>query len=136
MSIPVFGFVFAPLLRKPLELWRPVGKVDGFEVGKTVLVSFTNAGARPWAGVADQTAAWLRRVEGETFHAFALNCTHLGCPVRWEPRANMFMCPCHGGVYYENGDVAGGPPPKPLPRYAVRVRDGQVEIQTAPVPIA
>jgi menaquinol-cytochrome c reductase iron-sulfur subunit len=45
------------------------------------------------------------------------------------------MCPCHGGVYYQDGTVAAGPPPLPLPRYQVRVRNGQVEIQTNPTPI-
>jgi menaquinol-cytochrome c reductase iron-sulfur subunit len=24
--------------------------------------------------------------------AFSINCTHLGCPVRWLPDANLFMC--------------------------------------------
>ncbi|MDQ2900037.1 MAG: Rieske 2Fe-2S domain-containing protein, partial [Acidobacteriota bacterium] len=47
----------------------------------------------------------------------------------------LFMCPCHGGVYYKNGDVAAGPPPKPLTKYPVRVRDGLVEILTKPTPI-
>ena len=45
------------------------------------------------------------------------------------------MCPCHGGVYYEDGSVAAGPPPHPLSRYPVRVTDGQVEIRTDPIPI-
>jgi menaquinol-cytochrome c reductase iron-sulfur subunit len=45
------------------------------------------------------------------------------------------MCPCHGGVYYEDGTVAVGPPPAPLARYPVRVRDGEVEIQTRPIVI-
>jgi menaquinol-cytochrome c reductase iron-sulfur subunit len=67
--------------------------------------------------------------------AFTVNCAHLGCPVRWLPDARLFMCPCHGGVYYEDGRVAAGPPPHPLERYPVRVNDGQVEIQTEPIPI-
>jgi menaquinol-cytochrome c reductase iron-sulfur subunit len=45
------------------------------------------------------------------------------------------MCPCHGGVYYKDGTVAAGPPPLPLPRYPVRVVNGDVQIQTSPIPI-
>jgi menaquinol-cytochrome c reductase iron-sulfur subunit len=38
-------------------------------------------------------------------------------------------------VYYQDGSVAAGPPPLPLPRYTVRVQGGDVQIQTAPIPI-
>jgi menaquinol-cytochrome c reductase iron-sulfur subunit len=38
-------------------------------------------------------------------------------------------------VYYQDGAVAAGPPPSPLPRYPVRVQNGEVQIQTAPIPI-
>ncbi|MGH9447270.1 MAG: ubiquinol-cytochrome c reductase iron-sulfur subunit, partial [Terriglobia bacterium] len=65
----------------------------------------------------------------------SVDCTHLGCPVRWLPKANLFMCPCHGGVFYANGDVASGPPPKPLTQYPVRVQGGYVQILTSPLPI-
>jgi len=47
----------------------------------------------------------------------------------------LFMCPCHGGVYYNDGTVAAGPPPKPLIRYDVRTLNGQVEIKTMAIPI-
>ena len=70
------------------------------------------------------------------FVAFAVNCTHLGCPVRWLQQAELFMCPCHGGVYYKDGTVAAGPPPRPLTKYPVRINQGQVEILTTPTPIA
>ena len=40
------------------------------------------------------------------------------------------------GVYYADGTVSAGPPPKALPQYPVRVNNGQVEIQTSPIPIA
>ena len=56
--------------------------------------------------------------------------------MRWLADAQLFLCPCHGGVYNGDGSVAAGPPPKPLPRYPVRVRDGRVEILTSPLPVA
>ena len=55
--------------------------------------------------------------------------------MRWVPDAELFMCPCHGGVYYKDGKVAAGPPPRPLSRYPVRVRAGNVEVRTMPIPI-
>jgi menaquinol-cytochrome c reductase iron-sulfur subunit len=135
ISTPGIGFVVAPLFRaQPLE-WRPVGKLDQFKVGQTVNVVFQDASPLPWAGVTSRTAAWLRRVSDGEFMAFSVNCAHLGCPVRWMEDARLFMCPCHGGVYYEDGRVAAGPPPHPLTRYPVRVNGDQVEIRTDPIPI-
>ena len=135
VALPVAGFILAPLFKRTQEVWRSVGKVEAFKVGETTAVQYEDASPLPWAGVTARSAAWLRRVNADTFIAFSINCTHLGCPVRWLAEANLFMCPCHGGVYYEDGTVAAGPPPLPLRRYPVRVKNGRVEIQTAPIPI-
>jgi menaquinol-cytochrome c reductase iron-sulfur subunit len=136
VGVPVIGFLVSPLMRKPPRAWRPVGSVDQFKVGETVSVNFDDASPLPWSGVTARTAAWLRRDDASTFTAFSVNCTHLGCPVRWFAEPKLFLCPCHGGVYNADGSVAAGPPPKPLGRYPVRVREGQVEILTSPIPLA
>jgi menaquinol-cytochrome c reductase iron-sulfur subunit len=135
VAIPVIGALIAPLTRSTPATWRSVGKVSDFNIGTTQQVTFEESSPLAWSGVAAMTAAWLRRSGDQTFEAFAVNCTHLGCPVRWLPDASLFMCPCHGGVFYQDGSVAAGPPQRALFLYPVRVRDGQVEIETAPVPI-
>jgi menaquinol-cytochrome c reductase iron-sulfur subunit len=135
VGLPVVGFLLAPLFERVASKWRGVGTADSFRKGETVEVKFEDASSVSWAGVTDQTAAWLRCEPDGQFVAFAINCTHLGCPVRWLQQADLFMCPCHGGVYYKDGTVAAGPPPRPLTKYPVRVRDGQVEILTMPTPI-
>ncbi len=133
VAVPSIWFLLG--LRKVPDIWRRVGRADDFRPGATVLVAFDDPSPLPWAGVTARTAAWLRREGEQEFLAFAVNCTHLGCPVRWLPDANLFMCPCHGGVYYRDGTVASGPPPRPLFRYPVRVANGAVEILTSPLPI-
>jgi menaquinol-cytochrome c reductase iron-sulfur subunit len=136
-TVPVLGFLLSPLTRKSPRVWRPVGPVGSFAIGETVNVVFEDASPLPWAGVTARTAAWLRRDGEQRFTAFTVHCTHLGCPVRWVADAQLFLCPCHGGVYYSDGTVSAGPPPRTLPQYPVRVnqRSGQVEIQTSPIPI-
>jgi len=133
LGVPFAGFVFAPGRRLGRQ-WRPVGDVAAFAVGRTVKVNYLDPAPLPWAGFAAETAAWLRREGDSQFVAFTIYCTHTGCPVRWEDGADLFMCPCHGGAFYRDGTVAAGPPPIPLTRYPVRVRDGVVEIETAPIP--
>ncbi len=135
ISVPVFSALLGPLLQRNEQKWRKVGAIADFPVGSTNLVRFINADPLPWAGVTAKSAAWLRRESETQFTAFSANCTHLGCPVRWEAKAELFMCPCHGGVYYKDGSVAAGPPPKSLAQYQVRITKTDVEIKTAPVPI-
>jgi menaquinol-cytochrome c reductase iron-sulfur subunit len=135
LAIPAIGFILGPLFRKTPAMWRAVGKIDEFKIGTTVAVRFVDSSPLPWAGVTALTAAWLRRVDQDNFIAFAINCSHLGCPVRWQGESNLFMCPCHGGVYYSDGSVAAGPPQRPLTRYQVRLQDGEVQIQTGPIPV-
>ncbi|MGI8952611.1 MAG: ubiquinol-cytochrome c reductase iron-sulfur subunit [Chitinophagaceae bacterium] len=135
VSIPFFSALFGPLLRRQTQQWRSVAQLSDFPVGSTKLVKFENADPLPWAGITATSAAWLRRESENKFIAFSVNCTHLGCPVRWEEKAELFMCPCHGGVYYKDGSVAAGPPQKSLVQYQVRINKNDVQIQTAPVPI-
>jgi menaquinol-cytochrome c reductase iron-sulfur subunit len=135
VGVPFIGSWLEPILHSYPTAWRPVGKVDDFKIDQTVEVTLTNADPLAWTGVSARTGAWLRRDGATHFTAFALYCQHLGCPVRWNAEAQLFLCPCHGGVYYADGTVAAGPPPRPLQHYPVRVRNGQVEILATGVPL-
>jgi menaquinol-cytochrome c reductase iron-sulfur subunit len=134
-SVPVIGFLFAPLFKSLPEAWRSVGRVESFEIGKTVSVQFQTADPLPWSGITAKNSAWVRRVSEAEFIVFSIHCTHLGCPVTWIPEAELFMCPCHGGVFTRDGNVAAGPPRHPLTRHQVRVLNGNLEILTKPLPI-
>lgn len=135
VAIPWVAAILDPILRGKPTTWRSVGKLDDFKIGDTVLVKFKNAGALPWAGDTDMTASWVRRETENEFVAFSINCAHLGCPLRWIPDSELFLCPCHGGVYYKDGSYAAGPPPHGMTKYPIRVRNGRVEIEARPIPI-
>ncbi|MDH4262071.1 MAG: Rieske (2Fe-2S) protein [Spirochaetia bacterium] len=54
-----------------------------------------------------------RVVDGQKeFFAFSNRCPHLGCKVKWESEKSRFFCPCHGGVFNQNGIAIAGPPSK------------------------
>ncbi len=95
VAIPSVAFLLG--LRKVPHVWRTVGKLEDFQIGNTVKVAFLDPSPLPWSGVTARTAAWLRRETAQQFIAFSVDCTHLGCPVRWLPDANLFMCPAMGG---------------------------------------
>lgn len=137
LGIPIIGFVLSPLIKPPPSVWRDVGSVDSFKIGETVAVTYKYDQGAPeqWSGKTQDTKAWLRRNGSSSFTAFAVYCTHLGCPVLWLQQPRLFLCPCHGSVFNGDGTVAGGPAPRALFTYPVRVRNGRVEIQAVKQPV-
>jgi len=129
VAVPVGVYIIAPLFSQPPEPWVDLGPIGDYLIGQTKQVTFDDPSPLPWAGITAKISAWLRRDGDVQFTAFAVNCTHLGCPVSWLAGASLFMCPCHGGVYYPDGTVAAGPPPQPLYRYQTRVVNRRIQLQ-------
>lgn len=130
-TIPLVGYFFQTPRRR-LQ-WIDLGSVDSFPSAETRLVKFDNPLAQSWDGMTAHNAVFVRREaageKGETqFLVLGVNCAHLGCPVTWFPASGLFMCPCHGGVYYADGARASGPPPRGLFPSDWRVRRGRLEI--------
>jgi cytochrome b6-f complex iron-sulfur subunit len=64
------------------------------------------------------------------FHVISAVCTHLGCTVQW--RGTEFDCPCHGSRFDANGNVLGGPAPRPLPWFELSLApDGVLEVDNS-----
>jgi quinol---cytochrome c reductase iron-sulfur subunit, bacillus type len=114
--------------------WVSVAPVDAFPRGQTRLASYRNPFTVPWDGETGEIACWVRRRDDGSFQVFSVHCTHLGCPVRWFAGSGLFLCPCHGGVFYADGRRAAGPPPRGLYRYEHRVRDGALQVRGGHVP--
>jgi menaquinol-cytochrome c reductase iron-sulfur subunit len=133
-AVPTCGVLLWPQRRMPRHQWVPVGDVQQFAIGATVKVQYPYRHDVAHAGTHARGAAYLRREAPDRFVAFSIHCTHTGCPVGWLEAAQLFYCPCHGGAFNREGEVAAGPPPVSLPRHDVRIRDGQVELLTEPLP--
>ena len=135
LSLPVARFLLSSVAGANKYLsWVPLGSVNEFPEGETRLATFKNPYVMPTDGKTVDTACWVRRVGGEKFQVFAINCAHLGCPVRWFPQSGLFMCPCHGGAYYRDGSRASGPPERGLFEYPYKVENGLVTIQAGELP--
>lgn len=70
------------------------------------------------------TAILVRTGDGN-YYAYGQKCTHLACPVYYEQQRDRLECPCHeGGFEVRTGNVIYGPPPRPLDRIKLEVREG------------
>jgi Rieske Fe-S protein len=137
LSVPMGRYLLSSITRGRAGAylsWVPLGPVSKFPEGETRLAMFKNPYVMPTDGKTVDTACWVRRIAGDQFQVFAVNCAHLGCPVRWFPQSGLFMCPCHGGAYYRDGARASGPPERGLFEYPSRVENGTLSIQAGALP--
>ena len=137
LATPILRYLAAPVTRegKPgYNSWIPLGPLDAFPSGETRLATYRNPTVSASDGETADAACWVRNVDGNKFQVFAINCAHLGCPVRWFSESQLFMCPCHGGVYYADGSRASGPPERGLFTYDAKVENGKLMIDAGQMP--
>jgi Rieske Fe-S protein len=134
-TLPALGFALAPVFTREPVIWQDIGLPADFTVTTYVTKIIT---IDPTIGAAGKTIAYVRSRDpaidtepGDQYNhwvALSSRCMHLGCPVRYTPAAQRFICPCHGGVYNFRGLVVGGPPVRPLDRFYTRLAGGVVQI--------
>jgi len=137
LSVPIVRYLLSPVARERragYESWIPLGNLEQFPSGETRLATYRNPVVSSSDGETANIACWVRNVDGQTFQVFAINCAHLGCPVRWFPQSSLFMCPCHGGAYYQDGSRASGPPERGLFEYNYRIESGKLLIKAGEMP--
>ena len=136
-TLPALGFALGPVFKRLPWSWQPIGPPSDFsETNYTTkvitIVQDVGETGDSIAYVRTRNPAIDTESENQWNHWVALSsrCMHLGCPVRYVAAAQRFICPCHGGVYDFRGEVAGGPPVRPLDRFCTRYNGstGLVEI--------
>jgi len=135
LAVPILRYLFAPWRKdSAYDSWVSLGPIGAFPTGETRLAFYKNPAANPWDGQTDNVACYVRRESSDRFRVFAVNCAHLGCPVRWFPQSQLFMCPCHGGVYYSDGSRASGPPERGLFIYPWQIVSGELRVDAGQMP--
>ena len=136
LAVPVIGYLLGPAMKKgsSYNSWISLGQLSDFPEGETRLVNYRNPITTLWDGQTSDVPCWVRRASGTTFQVFAINCAHLGCPVRWFAQSQLFLCPCHGGAYYADGSRASGPPERGLFEYEHKVVGDRLMISAGKMP--
>src|SRR5580658_1062719 len=94
LSVPIVRYLLSPVSRqgKPgYDSWLSLGAIEQFPSGETRLATYRNPVVNAWDGATADVACWVRNIGGGKFQVFAINCAHLGCPVRWFPQSGLFM---------------------------------------------
>ena len=109
----------APDLTPTAGTWQTV--VSDADLAEGAVLSF-DLGA---------VSGFVRRVSGRV-QAVSGFCTHQGCRLRLDTPHDQLACPCHGATFTLAGAPLtrphGGSPLPALPRLAVRVDAGQVQV--------
>lgn len=119
------AFISTPLSAARKSRNISLGQIDSLQAGFRS-VELKNRANDGWYSHEEMIRVYARVDESGTPIVFSGTCTHLGCTVNWDESERVFKCPCHGGVYGEDGTVKAGPPPRPLTQLPAEVRDGQV----------
>jgi menaquinol-cytochrome c reductase iron-sulfur subunit len=138
LAVPLVGYLLGPVIKDSnagaVGAWIKIGEAEDFPIGETRLADFQSPVTQLGDGETGKVACWVRRVADRHFQVFAVNCAHLGCPVRWFAQARLFMCPCHGGAYYQDGSRAAGPPERGLFEYRTKLDGNALVIHAGNMP--
>lgn len=134
-TLPALGFALGPVFQTHRPSWQDIGPIADFPNDNYIPTDITTD---PGVGEVGKSTAYVRQrnpdIDTEKpdqynqYIAISSRCMHLGCPVRYVPASERFICPCHGGVYDFRGKRAGGPPVRPLDRFYTRVRNGRLQL--------
>jgi len=124
LGVPLAGFFALPAVRRRDFDWAEVGLVEQFKSGEISLAILKPLKRPVWPEEAPKMAVFVSRKADGSFEIFHSHCTHVGCPINWNPGAQRFFSPCHGGVFDQDGRVLAGPPPRPLDRHEWKVERG------------
>ena len=94
LAIPIVRYLLSPVTgagKSGYESWISLGSIDQFPSGETRLATYRNPVAQASDGETADIPCWVRHVDDSKFQVFAINCAHLGCPVRWFPQSGLFM---------------------------------------------
>ena len=86
-AVPLIGYLDR-CEENPMGATGPVTKFPQGETGWNVRELI------PSRGRYDRAHRRPRSLLATANSVFAMNCTHLGCPVTWFPQSGLFMCPC------------------------------------------
>jgi len=128
LALGTAAAVFSASLLYPLFqfLWPPDAKTGG-EGSVGIPLEDMLVGQSRVVPIRGEPVLLIR--EANQVVALSAVCTHLGCIVKYKG-GGVILCPCHEASFDLNGNVTGGPAPRPLTYYRVRIVGGRIVIES------
>ena len=124
IGLPAIAYIVGPALKQNTDTWIRLGSVNKVELNNPTLFKTSIETQTGWINAEEEFSAYVLTENGQDFTVMSNICTHLGCRVRWIAAQKGFYCPCHNGVFAQDGKVVSGPPPRPLDRFENKVENG------------
>jgi menaquinol-cytochrome c reductase iron-sulfur subunit len=131
-GLPAIAYLVSPGLKRQNQAkWLTLGPMAGLTPGKPAGFPFARKIKDGWTEATQTGVAFAVTHDGQNIKVFSDVCTHLGCRVSWHEDRQMFISPCHNGLFSIDGEVLGGPPPRPLDQFQTKIENGQIQILLA-----
>lgn len=129
VGLPVIGYVVSPAFKKGGgEEWITLGPASALEPGVPTPFVFSQMKEVGWKRTRMSRTVYAVTGDGEKITVFSDACTHLSCKVHWDEEQEVFICPCHDGIFDREGKVVSGPPPEALYPFETQVENDQLMI--------
>ncbi|NOY99699.1 MAG: ubiquinol-cytochrome c reductase iron-sulfur subunit [Chloroflexi bacterium] len=129
VGLPVIGYLIDPALKaQKSDTWIPLGPLENYPIGKPTLFTFTRSKVNGWEKTVNSYGVFVLQKSKNEVTVLSNVCTHLSCRVNWHEDVQEYICPCHDAQFDADGKVLGGPPPRPLDKYEIKVEDGDLFI--------
>ncbi len=125
----VGGAALAPGFAARKASWQRAASVSELAESSPTPITLRLIRQDGYRQVVDRRVVYMQRDASGAVRVLDSTCTHLGCRTRYDQVSENFVCPCHGGVYGQDGSVLEGPPPAPLRRIEARIEDGNVLVR-------
>jgi menaquinol-cytochrome c reductase iron-sulfur subunit len=131
LAVPLVRFTLHPVLSRTTEKsWSDVGNVDEFQnVDAPVKKLVTIEQRDGWRKTLIEKPVYVTKDAKGRLIVLSAVCTHLGCTLPWVEKEKKFICPCHLGMFAQDGKLLGGPPPREMDLLESKVEGGVLKTQ-------
>ncbi|MGH9452231.1 MAG: ubiquinol-cytochrome c reductase iron-sulfur subunit [Terriglobia bacterium] len=132
LCIPLVRESLYPVLAKGsgAGVWSDLGPADQYTslsapVRKLIKILTVDG----WRREESEKVVYVTKGPDGKVEVLTAVCPHLGCEVAWQPGADHFHCPCHGGTFAPDGAYISGPPPRGMDTLPTTVKDGRLMVR-------